>query len=234
MVRGPRESRERVTMQQSSCRASAPLAIFVRAGGAPALQEIPRQVHRGIEKMEVLGARNFDCPEFSEVRREPLGVEKDEFTGAEVFDEPEEGDLRGVADVVKHRFAEEGAADRDAVETAGELALLPRLNRVSMAKLMEARVAFEDLFIDPGLGAFGALLHDFDEGSVDPDFENFSSSDPLESLGHVEFFEREDRARIGREPADLAILHCHGKNAEAISLEQDFRIDHGKTVTCDG
>jgi hypothetical protein len=227
MVRGARESRERVTMQQSGCRASAPLATFSPAGNAPALQKIPPQIHSGAENVKILGARDFDGPEFLQVGRKPLRVQENELSLAQMFHEGEQGDLGGVPDVVKHRLAEEGAANRDAVEATGEPAVLPRLNRVGVAELVETSIAFDDLIIDPRLRTSRALLHDLGKGNVDPDFEGFFSDDPLKSLRDVEFLERKDRARIRGKPSNLAILHRHRKNAEAISLEQDFRINHG-------
>lgn len=147
--------------------------------------------------MEVFRAGDFDGAEFLEVRREPLGVEEDELSRAEVFDEAEEGDLRRIADLVKHRFAEESAADGDPVEPAGELPVLPRFDRMRMAELVKARVAFDDLVVDPGFGTVGALAHHLPEGSVDPELENFFAGDALESLRHMKLLQRKNRARIG-------------------------------------
>src|SRR5687768_16861375 len=99
---------------------------------------------------------------------------------------------------------------------------------MGVAELVESSVALDDFAVDPSLGALGTLPHHFGEGNVDPDFEDFLAGDALESLGHVKFLEWQDRARIGRKPPDLAILHRHGKNAEAISLEQHFGVDHSE------
>ena len=188
--------------------------------------KLAREIHGGVEEVEVLGARDFDGAKLFEMGGEPLGIEQDKFSGAQVLDEREQRDFRGVADVVKHRFAKERAANGDAVKAAREFPILPGLYRVGVADLVETRVAFDDLVVDPGLGTLGALPHDFDEGNVDADFEGFLASNALESLGHVEFLERQDRSRIGGEPSDLAILHRHWKDAEAIPLEQDFGRNH--------
>ena len=52
-----------------------------------------------------------------------------------------------------------------------------------------------------------------------------SRKGPVE-LRDMEFLQRQDRARVWREPLDRAIGHRHGENAEAVSLEQDFRVNH--------
>ena len=55
---------------------------------------------------------------------------------AEVTVRAKQRDLRCVADVVEHRFAEERAADRDAVEASGKLAALPRFDGMGVAEVM--------------------------------------------------------------------------------------------------
>ena len=49
----------------------------------------------------------------------------------------------------------------------------------------------------------------------------------------VEFVQRQNRARIRREPLDGTIRHRHRENAEPIALKQHFGIDHWRRVTDD-
>src|SRR5262245_25627709 len=63
--------------------------------------------------------------------------------------------FRGVAHAVKHALAEEGAAEADAIEAAGQIAVLPDLDAVAMAELMQAAIELADAPVDPGvLAAF--------------------------------------------------------------------------------
>src|ERR1043166_1637250 len=128
------------------------------------------------------------------------------------------------------RLAEKRAADRHPVKAAGELAVLPRLNRMSMSQPMQSRVTLDDLSVDPGFVAVRALLHHFAEGSVHPDLESFPPHHPLEGMRDMKFLQRQDRARVGRKPPNLAVLHRHGENAQLVSLEQDFGIKHAKKM----
>ena len=181
--------------------------------------------------MQILLTRDLDRAEFLQVRREPLRIEQGEAAISQPFHQGHQRDLRSVADMMKHRFAEERAADRNAVKTAGEFAILPGLDTMRVPEFVQPRVALDDLVVDPGLGALRAFAHDFSERNVHADLEDFFPRDALEGMRNVEFLEGENRARIGRKPFDFAVLHRHGKHAETISLEQDFRIDHGEVTS---
>ena len=108
--------------------------------------------------MEIIGARDFDGAEFLQVRREPLGVEESKAPLAQPFHQREQRNLGRVPHMMKHRLAKKCAADRDAVKAARQLIILPGFDGVRVAELMQARVTFDDLVIDPGLGTLRALL----------------------------------------------------------------------------
>src|SRR5437660_12927106 len=105
--------------------------------------------------------RNFNRAELSQVRREPLRVKQGKFSRAQMFDQRHQSDLRRVPDPVKHRFAEKGTADADAVKSPGQFAFAPRFDRMCVTKLVQLLVALDDLAIDPGVVAFGASANDF-------------------------------------------------------------------------
>src|SRR5690606_31171342 len=92
--------------------------------GAPGRRP-PGARERLREQREELPARYGARPEAREVRGRQLAVDQAVAPALELAREPDERHLRGVAHTAEHRFAEEGAAERDAVETAGERAVLP-------------------------------------------------------------------------------------------------------------
>src|SRR6266700_8242562 len=99
--------------------------------------------------MQIKGARNFGSAELLEVRREPLNVEQRETAFSQTFDQPPKRNLGRVGGDVKHRFAEERAADGHAVETSGKLATQPRLHGMRPAEFVQLRIALNDFVIDP-------------------------------------------------------------------------------------
>jgi hypothetical protein len=73
-----------------------------------------------------------------------LAVEQPVAADLQPRDQPGERDLRGVAAAREHAFAEEGAAERDAVEAAGELAVLPAFDRMGVAEPVKLGEALLD------------------------------------------------------------------------------------------
>src|SRR5690606_34945738 len=102
------------------------------------------------EQREELPARYGARPEAREVRGRQLAVDQAVAPALELAREPDERHLRGVAHTAEHRFAEEGAAERDAVETAGERAVLPGLDRMRVTEAVQLDVSVPHLGRDPG------------------------------------------------------------------------------------
>src|SRR3546814_19293901 len=75
------------------------------------------------------------------MRSDELAVEQFPAAGDQPRDEMRERDLRGVARAADHRFAEKGAAERDAVKPARHLAVLPAFDAVRMAELDKSVIA---------------------------------------------------------------------------------------------
>src|SRR5262249_61732358 len=90
--------------------------------------------------------------------------------------------------------------------------------------------------IDPGIFSRSAAENYFAELIVDLDSKKFLSPDAAQGRGNMEALQGNDRARIGREPSNEIVFKRHRKNAEPITLQQKFRIDHGllsvKALTC--
>ena len=179
--------------------------------------------------MEIFRTRDFDGAEFLEMRGEPLGVEESEAARAQMFHQREQRNLGGVPHMVKHRFAEKGGADRDAVKAARERAILPGFDGMRVAQSMQPTVTFHNLIVDPGFGTLRALLHHFGKRDINSNFETLLSHRALEGVRDMKFIERKNRAGIGGKPFDLAVIHRHGKHAEAVPLEQNFGSNHGSS-----
>src|SRR5689334_15447573 len=76
-----------------------------------------------------------------------LGVEQLESTGDQSRHQMHQRHFRSVADAVKHALAEKGAAETDAIEPAGEIAVLPDLDAVAMAELVQAEIEVADALL---------------------------------------------------------------------------------------
>src|SRR5437868_2013877 len=101
------------------------------------------------------------------MRREPLGIEQDEMLSLQLFDQSGQRDLGGIRHTMEHRFAEESAADRNAVEPACELILLPCFYGMRVTERMQIFVARYDLVVYPGLVTSRACSNDVGEGGID-------------------------------------------------------------------
>jgi len=84
------------------------------------------------------------------VPRNELRVEQGEAAILKPGDEINEGDLARIARSREHALAEERAAEMYAIEAAGELAVLPDLDRVTMAQREQLAIKAPDARVDPG------------------------------------------------------------------------------------
>ena len=83
------------------------------------------QFQRCVEARAEIFARNFEHPELIEVRVVELGVQQHVTAINQVSDKVHERDLRGIGRAAEHAFAEERAAERDAIKAADELFAVP-------------------------------------------------------------------------------------------------------------
>lgn len=82
-----------------------------------------------------------------------LGVEQGEAAIFQPRHEIDECDFARIAHAGEHALAEEGAAKMNAVESAGELAVLPHFNGVAVAEREQLPIEVPDAPIDPGRAA---------------------------------------------------------------------------------
>jgi hypothetical protein len=90
-----------------------------------------------------------------------LTVEQTEMADLEARDQPGKRDLGSVGRPAEHRFAEESAAQFDAVEAADELGIAigigaPAFDGMGMARRREVARCLLDRAVDPCLVAIGA------------------------------------------------------------------------------
>ncbi len=160
-----------------------------------------------------------------------LTVEQGEAGEAHARHQPGQRDLRRVGAARDHGFAEEGGAQRDAIEAAHKLLPVPHLDRMGEAPGMQVDIGALDRVIDPGRRAVGRGLRAqrqyLSEGAVGGDAELVAAQHLGQRTRQVEPFERQDRAEFGFDPIDfprVAVVR-HGEDTNGIGLQQDQRID---------
>src|SRR5262245_21148842 len=123
---------------------------------------------------------------------------------------------------MEHAFAEERAAERDAVKTADEIFTLVDLDAVAVAPLVELAIKQADTGIDPcaraaGAG-LGATLEHAVEVAVDGDGETVGAHRAGEPLRHMKAIERNDAALLRLDPVERRIVRAfrHRKDAAGI------------------
>jgi len=164
------------------------------------------------------------------MRGDELAVEQFPAAGDQPRDEMRERDLRGVARAADHRFAEKGAAERDAVKPARQLAVLPAFDAVRMAELEQSVVARADDGVDPRRrpvgGGRGAERDHVGEGGVGGDAKAVRHDDFFQTARQVEVIERQDRAQPRLDPMDRRVVRPvgHRENPLRIGAEQQGRV----------
>jgi hypothetical protein len=135
-----------------------------------------------------------------------LAIEQGEAAGLQPRDQMREGDLRGVAHPGDHRFAEEGSAEREAVEPAGQPVAVPALDRMREAAAVELEEDALDRAVDPGVGPVRRdsaqsrmMLFEFRIGG---DAETIGEDRLAERARKVEIVERQDAAQLRLDPID--------------------------------
>ncbi len=165
------------------------------------------------------------------MRGNELAVEQSPSACNQPRDEVRERDLRCVARAADHRFAEEGAAERHAIEAAGELAVQPHLDAVCMTELEQPLVARLDDGVDPRrrpvVGGLGAERHHLAEDGVGGDAETVGDEDLLQAAREVKAVQRQDRAQPWFDPMDRRIVRAvgHREKTLRIGAEQQRRVD---------
>ena len=164
--------------------------------------------------------------------RGPLDVDEPSrvAVGVEALDEPDERHLRRVAHRVEHRLPGEQAPDRHAVQTADEAPVLPRLDAVRPAQLVQPAVRAGHLRGDPPTLARGVRTpaDDLVERGVDAHLEAVER--PAQRPAHAQPAGRDHAPGVGRPPAGGAAApgpETHGEQPEPVGPEERARLEVG-------
>lgn len=101
---------------------------------------------------------------------------------------------------------------------------------MSVPELMQARVALNNLVIDPSIFAFRAGLDYSRERLVDGNFKLLPAHETPQRVRDVKTVQRQNGARVRRKPLDRIVSHGHREDTESIPLEQKIGIDHGLAI----
>src|SRR6266487_5163173 len=112
---------------------------------------------------------------------------------------------------MKHRFTKKSAADCDPVKPSSKFAFSPSFDGMRVTQLVQLSVALHNFRVDPSIFTFRASLDHLRKASVDLDFEKLFSQNASQCVRHMKTFQWNDRARIGREPADGIVPNAIGK-----------------------
>src|SRR5207248_8104224 len=97
---------------------------------------------------------------------------------------------------------------------------------MSVAKCVQALITGDNLGIDPGLFALRALADHDSKGGVDFNLKFSLFPGAARSMRQMKSVERNNAARIGREPLDRVVFHRHRENAEPITMKKKVGLDH--------
>ena len=141
-------------------------------------------------------------------------------------DEPQQRRLRGAGAPVELGLGSEEAADRDAVDTAGETLAVPGLDRVRPAERVEPLVRVDERLVDPSVRPcrVGAAAHHLSERAVQANLER--ARGPAQRARRPEGLDRDHRALLRRPPDELAV-DLHRKDAQPVCGEQRARLEIG-------
>ena len=113
-------------------------------GGGRQRQEAGGAVDGGLERLVIGRAADLHATEARQMVGDELGVEQTKAAGVQPGDQGDQSELRGVAAAAEHALAEEGGAERDAVEAARQRAVLPDLDGMGMAQAVQLAVERQD------------------------------------------------------------------------------------------
>ena len=130
------------------CQRSAP----VMAASLGSFAEIGRLARdRLVEQRAVAPPRDLDRAKTAQMLGDILGVEQLEAARDQPRHQMHQRHLRGVAGAMEHALAEEGAPEADAIQPADQIAVLPDLDAVAVAELVQSDIEIADAPVDPGV-----------------------------------------------------------------------------------
>jgi hypothetical protein len=160
-----------------------------------------------------------------------------------LLEKGDKGDQSGlgcIRDRGKHRFAEEGASEGYAVETADEFSFLPDFDGVGEPEVVEGAVGLPYLSRDPGAVLSGAGRpaggDDLPEGLVDGDPQNPLFQELPHAPRDAQFVGEQHKTGVRRPPEDGSTIVVPGEDPLPVGRKQALRrevaADGEKTALC--
>src|SRR5690606_25804039 len=180
-----------------------------------------------LQQLQETLPRYVDGAEARQMRGGDLAVDQADIPGAQIRDRGDERGFRRIRDPSEHRFAEEDPADRDAVQSARELAVAPRLERMRPAERMQQAIGVAHLVGDPRAGPVaprcGARADDPVERGIGGDPKDLAPDHAAQAPRDAQVLGEEHRTRVRAPPQDRLTALVPGKDPAAIRREQALR-----------
>ena len=160
-----------------------------------------------------------------------LAVQQREAPDPQPRDQRRQRHLRRVAGPAEHRFAEEGAAEPQAVQPADQRAVQPAFDAVCPSLRVEREKRLLDLLVDPRLapvGGVGRTMRDhLGEGSVGAHFEPVLPDRLGKAFRQVKSVERQHRPPLRLDPESVGIVARvrHREDADGIGIQKKVEVD---------
>src|ERR1051326_4067862 len=171
------------------------------------------------------------------MRRHPLRVQQKKTARAQALDQRHQPHLRSISLIVKHALSEKRPADVDTVKSPRKLAFQPGFHTMGMASSMQFAVTGYYVLRNPGLTMGGRTgVDNCLKFLVEGYLELAVSESALQPVRDVEaFVQGNERARVWRKPADMAIRrYGHWKNTPLITGQEQLMVEHSYVATPQG
>ena len=169
-------------------------------------------------------ARNFTGAKRREVGGVHLAVDHFETPVLELAHQRHERHLGGIGDAHEHGFAEECAAERNAVQAADQFPLEPGFHRMREARAMQRNVGFDHRLRNPGAGLtvprLPAALDHLAKSRIGAHLEARVAHGARQRARYLQLGGEQNHARIGAPPQDRLVLAEPRKDAVSVGFQQ--------------
>lgn len=166
-----------------------------------------------------------------------LAVNEAKAPSVKLSEQSDQRHFARVIDLCEHRLGKERPAHRDAIQSSNEMTIVPCLDRVGIAEIVESCVSVQHLSRDPGASLrilrtwSCTLFHDLSKASIERNGEHIRAEASFKTARHVKLLREQDGSGIRRPPENRLIVVVPGENAMPIGFEKALRSEissHGK------